>query len=57
MNPAPLLHGSMGNLDELLMCGVGLAVVLVFLFLSSVRGNRGATEPEKGEEKVEHETQ
>lgn len=38
MNPAPLLHGAAGSLDELLACGVGLACILVTVFVLGLRG-------------------
>jgi hypothetical protein len=40
MNAAPLLHGSVGYLDELLVCGVGLACILFAVFIAGVRGSK-----------------
>ncbi len=37
MNLAPLLHGSAGYLDELLICGGGLAVLLALVFMVESR--------------------
>ncbi len=34
---SPLLHGAVGNLDELLACGVGLSVILVLVFVVESR--------------------
>ncbi len=37
MNPAPLLHGAAGSLDELLICGGFLAVIFTVYFVAVVR--------------------
>ncbi len=37
MNPIPLAHGGSGVLDELLACGITLAVGLIIFFVSSLR--------------------
>jgi hypothetical protein len=36
----PMLHGSVGWLDELLACGILLAVGLVIFFLTALFGKR-----------------
>ncbi len=36
---SPLLHGAVGNLDELLACGVGLAIILVLVFIVEARAS------------------
>ncbi len=55
MNPAPLLHGAAGNLDELLICGGALAILLVGYFFAVVREpkNRESDEEKKSEDKRE----
>ncbi len=37
---SPLLHGAVGNLDELLACGVGLAIILVLVFIVEARASK-----------------
>lgn len=41
-----LLHGAVGNLDELLVCGAGIALVLIIIFVVELFAKRkGAPEP------------
>jgi hypothetical protein len=47
MNPAPLLHGAAGNLDEALICGGGLALLLVAYFFAVVREPKPPKTPDK----------
>ncbi len=42
---SPLLHGAVGNLDELLACGVGLAIILVLVFIVESRGSKDKGTP------------
>ncbi len=35
-----LLHGAVGNLDELLVCGAGIALVLVIIFVVELFARR-----------------
>jgi hypothetical protein len=37
------LHGSVGNLDELLACGAGLALVLLIIFVVELIAKRKET--------------
>ncbi len=55
VNPAPLLHGAAGNLDELLICGGALAVLFVAYFFAVVREPKGSKSPDKKMED-KHET-
>ncbi len=40
MNKLLLLHGAVGNLDELLVCGIGLAILLLIVFVVEVRARK-----------------
>lgn len=50
-----LLHGAAGNLDELLVCGMGLAVILTLVFVVEMRAKNepAADEPVSGTVKDE----
>jgi hypothetical protein len=43
----PLLHGAAGILDELLLCGLPLLVVLIILIINSRRARKNAQPRER----------